>query len=50
MASLLATGKELLVMPEQALHVLEPIAAARESSANGRRVVLTSTFKRPVLG
>jgi len=45
----LATGKELLVTPEQALHVLEIITAARESSATGRRIALTSTFKWPVV-
>jgi predicted dehydrogenase len=45
----LATGKELLVTPEQALHVLEIITAARESSASGKRVPLTSTFKWPVI-
>src|SRR5262249_11983261 len=31
----LATGKELLVTPEHALHVLEVIQAARESQATG---------------
>ena len=48
-AECLATGKELLVTPEQALHVLEIITAARESSATGKRVALTSTFKWPVV-
>jgi len=48
-AECLATGKELLVTPEQALHVLEIITAARESSATGQRVALTSTFKWPVV-
>jgi predicted dehydrogenase len=48
-AECLATGKELLVTPEQALHVLEIITAARESSATGRRIALTSTFKWPVV-
>lgn len=48
-AECLATGKELLVTPEQALHVLEIITAARESSANGKRIPLTSTFKWPVV-
>jgi predicted dehydrogenase len=45
----LVTGKELLVTPEQALHVLEIITAARESSATGRRVELMSTFKWPIV-
>ena len=48
-AECLVTGKELLVTPEQALHVLEIITAARESSATGKRIALTSTFKWPVV-
>jgi predicted dehydrogenase len=48
-AECLATGKELLATPEHALHVLEIITAARESSATGKRVTLTSTFKWPVI-
>lgn len=46
-AECLATGRELLATPEHALHVLEIITAARESSATGRRIALTSTFDRP---
>lgn len=48
-AECLATGKELLVTPEHALHVLEIITAARESSAAGKRIALTSTFRWPVV-
>jgi len=48
-AECLVTGKELLVTPEHALHVLEIITAARESSATGKRVALTSTFKWPIV-
>lgn len=48
-AECLATGKELLVTPEQALHVLEIITAARESSATGKRIPLTSNFKWPIV-
>ena len=48
-AECLVTGKELLATPEQALHVLEIITAARESSATGKRIALTSTFKWPVV-
>lgn len=48
-AECLATGKELLVTPEQALHVLEIITAARASAASGKRVALTSTFKWPIV-
>jgi predicted dehydrogenase len=49
-AECLVTGKELLVTPEQALHVLEIITGARESQKTGRRIELTSTFKWPVVG
>ena len=48
-AECLVTGKELLVTPEQALHVLEIITAARESSATGKRMALASTFKWPIV-
>ena len=48
-AECLVTGKELLVTPEQALHVLEVITAARESSATGRRIALASTFQWPIV-
>jgi hypothetical protein len=37
------------VTPEHALHVLEVITAARESSATGRRIKLSSTFKWPIV-
>jgi predicted dehydrogenase len=48
-AEYLATGKELLVTPEQALHVLEIITAARQSQKGGKRIELTSTFKWPLV-
>lgn len=48
-AESLATGKDLLATPEHALHVLEIITAARESSSAGKRIALTSTFKWPVI-
>lgn len=48
-AECLVTGKELLVTPEQALHVLEIIIAARESSRTGQHIALTSTFKWPIV-
>ena len=48
-AECLATGKELLVTPEHALHVLEIITAARESAASGRRIPLSSSFQWPVV-
>ena len=47
-AASLATGRELLVTPEHALHVLEVITAARESQETGHRVALRSTFKWPL--
>lgn len=48
-AECLLTGKELLATPEHALHVLEIMTAARESSATGRRITLESTFQWPVV-
>ncbi|HKB05993.1 MAG TPA: Gfo/Idh/MocA family oxidoreductase [Gemmataceae bacterium] len=48
-AECLATGKDLLITPEHALHVLEVIQATRESQDTGRRVPLRSTFKWPVV-
>jgi len=48
-AECLVTGRELLVTPEQALHVLEIITGARKSQETGRRVPLTSTFKWPIV-
>jgi predicted dehydrogenase len=48
-AECLATGRELLVTPEHALHVLEIITGARKSQATGKRIKLTSTFRWPVV-
>ncbi|MFO0843604.1 MAG: Gfo/Idh/MocA family oxidoreductase [Gemmataceae bacterium] len=48
-AGALAAGKELLIRPEHALHVLEVIQAAKESQETGRRVRLRSTFSWPVV-
>jgi predicted dehydrogenase len=48
-AECLASGKDLLITPEHALHVLEVIQAARESQDTGRRIQLRSTFKWPVV-
>lgn len=48
-AEALATGKDLLITPEHALHVLEVIQATREAQETGRRVALKTTFKWPVL-
>src|SRR5258706_4947829 len=48
-AECLVTGRELLVTPEQALHVLEIITAARASQETGKRIELTSTFKWPIM-
>lgn len=48
-AECLATGREPLVTPEHALHVVEIMTAARESQTTGRHIALTSTFKWPVV-
>lgn len=48
-AECLSTGRELLVTPEQALHVLEIITGARQSQKTGKRIELTSTFRWPIL-
>jgi predicted dehydrogenase len=48
-AECLSTGRELLVTPEQALHVLEIITGARHSQKTGKRVELTSTFRWPIV-
>lgn len=48
-AECLVTGKELLVTPEHALHVLEIITSARDSQKSGRRIEVTSTFKWPLV-
>jgi predicted dehydrogenase len=48
-AESLATGKEILITPEHALHVLEIIQATRLSQTSGRRIALRSTFKWPVV-
>lgn len=45
----LATGRQILVDPEHALHVLEVMQATRDSQRTGRRVAITSTFKWPVV-
>lgn len=48
-AECLATGKDLLITPEHALHVLEIIQATNQSQQTGRRVPLRSTFRWPVI-
>ncbi len=48
-AETLSTGKELLVTPEHALHVLDIITSARKSQATGKRIKLTTTFKWPIV-
>jgi predicted dehydrogenase len=44
----LNTGREPVLTPEHALHVLEVITAARESQKTGRRIPIRSTFKWPL--
>ena len=48
-AECLATGKDILVTPEHALHVLEVIQATRQSQETGRRIELRSTFRWPIV-
>lgn len=48
-AESLATGIEPLIAAEHALHVLEVIEATRSSSATGKKVMLQSTFKWPMV-
>ena len=45
----LATSIEPLINAEHSLHVLEIIGAARESQATGKRILLESVFKWPVV-
>jgi predicted dehydrogenase len=49
-AECLLTGKESLIRPEHALHVLEVMNACHESQRTGRRVSVETAFKWPVLG
>ncbi len=49
-AECLATGRESLITPEHALHVVEIMAAARQSQQTGRRVPIESSFDWPVIG
>jgi predicted dehydrogenase len=48
-AEYLATGKQPLITPEHALHVLEIIEAARASGKTGQRINLSSKFKYPLV-
>ena len=48
-AEFLATGREPLMTAEHAWHVLEIIEAARASPESGRRILLASVFKWPVV-
>lgn len=48
-AQCLATGKEPALSAEHALHVVEIMAAARESQRTGRRVAIKSCFPWPVV-
>jgi predicted dehydrogenase len=48
MAQSLATGERLPFTAEHALHVVEIITAARESSLSGQRMKLQSTFEWPI--
>ena len=48
-AESLVTGQEPLIAAEHALHVLEVIEATRKSGKTGKRVMLKSKFKFPVV-
>lgn len=47
-ARTLATGEEILIRPEHALHVVDIMKAAVQSQATGRRIELSSTFPWPI--
>jgi predicted dehydrogenase len=49
MAECLATGKKSLLTPEHALHVVEIMAAAKNSQETGCRIQLQSTFSWPLV-
>jgi predicted dehydrogenase len=48
-ATCLAEGREPLITPEHALHVVDIMGAARQSQESGRRIPLSSTFRFPVV-
>jgi predicted dehydrogenase len=48
-AECIAKGRDMLITPEHALHVLEIMRGACQSQDTGRRVELRSTFKHPVI-
>jgi predicted dehydrogenase len=48
MAECLATGKTSLLAPEHTLHVVEIMAAAKQSQETGRRIELQATFAWPL--
>jgi len=48
-AECLATGKESLITPEHALHVVEVIGAANESQRTGRHIKVRSSFRWPIV-
>lgn len=49
MSECLSTGRDSLITPEHALHVVELLAAANESQRTGRRINIKSTFKWPIV-
>ena len=48
-AECLATGRNMLISPEHALHVLEIIQASRMSQSTGQRISLQSNFEWPIV-
>jgi len=49
-AESLLTGKQSLIRPEHALHVLEVMNACHQSQRTGRRVSVETSFKWPIFG
>ncbi len=47
MAACLATGKALQMTPEHALHVVDMMAAVKESPQTGRRIEIESALPSP---
>ena len=48
-ADCIISGKEGILRPEHALHVVEIMEAARKSAQTGARIAITSTFSWPVV-
>ncbi len=49
MSECLATGRDSLITPEHALHMVDLLAAVNESQRTGRRINIKSKFKWPIV-